>query len=119
MGKTDNGPAGVQTVGSRMIGNRSYKIRSDERLIGERDGWELSELTAWSRDGWLSLRVLDARTDRPKGNGTPRMRVYQIGYNTAQGRVARNLYWWRLTEHWPEVSAWVLDKIKEDINELS
>jgi hypothetical protein len=29
------------------------------------------------------------------------------------------LYWWRLTEHWPEVSAWVLDKIKEDINELS
>ena len=112
MGKANNAPAGVQTVGRRQIGNRSYKVRLDERLIGERDGWELSELTAWSKDGWMSLRVLDTRPDRSRDKGTPRMRVYQIGYNTAQKRVARNIYWWRLSEHWPEVAQWIVETMK-------
>ena len=103
--------------GVRRIGSRVYKVRPDERLIGERDGWELSELEDWSKDGWISLRVLDTRSDRGEARGAPRMRVYQIGYNTAQGRIARNIYWWKLSEHWPDIASWVLETIRENKND--
>lgn len=97
---------------SRAIGDRSYRFRKAERLVermsGE-DGWELWEYADWSKDGWISLKVFDARQGAKR---TPKRRVYQVGYSTAQGRMARNAQLAALDELYPDVSQWVRETAK-------
>lgn len=100
---------------TRVIGGREYSVREDERLIASRpDGWELSELTAWSSEQWVSMRLLDAaegpRTDTPSPSAgrEKRMRVYQLGFNAVNGRMASNVFWSKLCMNYPDVAQWVL-----------
>lgn len=105
-----------ETIGERELGGRKYIIRSDERLIGvHEDGWELSELEAWSSEDWMSLRLLDTAAERrvaANGGKMPRMRVYQLGFHKGHGRVARNTYWGRLSSAYPDVAQWVLFQLE-------
>lgn len=110
--KSDNRPA-FTTVGERELGGRKYIVRSDERLIGEHDdGWELSELAAWSSGDWVSLRLLDTSEVRREGKG--RMRVYQLGFNRQKGRMAVNKFWHSLISHHADVAQWVILVMTKD-----
>lgn len=100
---------------TRVIGGREYSIREDETLIASRpDGWELSELKAWSSDQWVSMRLLDTEDGErpeaptPSAGRAKRMRVYQLGFNAVNGRMASNVFWSKLCLNYPDVAQWVL-----------
>ena len=110
-GMSEDGDAPV----TRSIGGREYSIREDERLIASRpDGWELSELRGWSSEQWVSMRLLDtadgARAEAPTAAAgrEKRMRVYQLGFNATNGRMASNVFWSKLCLNYPDVAQWVL-----------
>jgi len=99
----------------REIGGRRYSVREDERLIASRpDGWELCELTQWSKDQWISMKLLDtadgerAEALTPLAGRNKRMRVYQLGFNAAGGRMASNVFWSKLCLNYPDIAQWVL-----------
>lgn len=85
----------------REIGGRLYKIRPDEVLVGKRGRWELFEYTAWSDWPWVSLRLLDTHKQVSR-------RVYQIGYNIRDRRVARNACWSVIQEKYPDAADWIV-----------
>lgn len=95
----------------RKLGNRTYKMRVDEVMIDRRDDWELNELTSLSDGDWITIRLLDVKEgDRADEDGViaTRKRSYQLGYNKAQGRMARNVQIKVLERCYPEVCEWVL-----------
>lgn len=95
----------------RELGGRRYKMRLDEVTIDRRDDWELNELTSLSDGDWMTIRLLDVKEgDRADEDGViaTRKRSYQLGYNKAQGRMARNVQIKVLERCYPDVCEWVL-----------
>lgn len=106
----------VTAVRWRELGGRRYKMRSDEVTIDRWEGWELNELTSLSEGDWVTLRLLDAKEgDRADEDGViaTRKRSYQLGYNRAQGRMARNAQIKILERCYPEVVGWIVSILKE------
>lgn len=104
----------------RELGGRKYSVREDERLIASRpDGWELIELTGWSDKQWISMKLLDTadgvRADAPSpaAGRQKRMRVYQLGFSAANGRMASNVFWSKLCLNYPDVAQWVLMSVEK------
>ena len=90
----------------RVVGGRKYVVRADERLLARRGRWELSEYTSWSEGDWVSLKLFDAHKQ-------VRRRIYQIGFNTRQGRAARNRHWAALVENYPLAAEWLVGVMLE------
>lgn len=96
-----------KTVGRVRLGNRVYRIRDDERLIGERARWQLSEFASWSEGDWKSLKLFD----RTRG---AKKRVYQLGFNTQDWRMASNIGWRRVSSEQPDIAQWVLMIVEKE-----
>ena len=106
----------ITAVDWRELGGRRYKMRSDEVTIDRWDDWELNELTSLSEGDWVTLRLLDVKDgDRVDGDGViaTRKRSYQLGYNKAQGRMARNIQIKALERCYPGVVEWIVSILKE------
>jgi hypothetical protein len=84
-------------VKKRKVGYRTVIRRPDETVLGRHKEWLLLRLDGWCRDGWLSLKLLRDRRG-PKN-------VWMLGARA--DRMARNRDLKLLTEHHPDIAAWV------------
>jgi hypothetical protein len=84
-----------------VCGKRKVLKREDEVVVATQAGWILAQVADWSRDGWVSLKLI--RTKAAKKN------VYYLG--AKDGRLSRNRDGQSLNVQFPKMEEWILDEL--------
>ncbi len=89
----------------RKVGNRSLMKRADEVELGVNGVWTLVKVEGWCQHGWTSMKLF--RDDVGPKN------LWQVGFK--DGRLARNKDAGLLSEHHPEIAAWVKETVTKHL----
>lgn len=91
----------------RKVGNRSLMKRADEVDLGVNGVWTLVKVEGWCQHGWTSMKLF---CDQPGPKN-----LWQVGFK--DGRLARNKDAGLLSEHHPEISAWVKETVAKHLGD--
>ena len=89
-----------------IAGKKRILRRTDEVVIASMNSWVLTECTGWSKDGWVSLKLLLLK--RAKKN------VWYLGFN--KRRMARNRDKEILELNFPDIFNWVVNSVENYLN---